>query len=199
MCLLLYSSTSVKVNGTLLEADSQNIVDVIVSGGGGSSSVTYTAEIGANWVAAETGEYIQTVVVNGILATDNPIVDVVLDTAKNTALSQLEAWSLISKIETSNGSITVTCLEEAPTTAIPIQIKVVSQMGNAIISRRERLKQKKIIENYDFEEKLLPAELKSCTTKYTCFLPNGDVLISGYGEDIGVWHFEKETLSFYKL
>ena len=116
----------VKVNGTLLEADSQNIVDVIVSGGGGSSSVTYTAEIGANWVAAETGEYTQTVVVNGILATDNPIVDVVLDTAKNTALSQLEAWSLISKIETSNGSITVTCLEEAPTTAIPIQIKVVS-------------------------------------------------------------------------
>ena len=116
----------VKVNGTLLEADSQNIVDVIVSGGGGSSSVTYTAEIGANWVAAETGEYTQTVVVNGILATDNPIVDVVLATAKNTALSQLEAWSLISKIETSNGSITVTCLEEAPTTAIPIQIKVVS-------------------------------------------------------------------------
>ena len=115
----------VKVNGTLLEADSQNIVDVIVSGGGGSSSVTYTAEIGTNWVAAETGEYTQTVVVNGILATDNPIVDVVLDTAKNTALSQLEAWSLISKIETSNGSITVTCLEEAPTTAIPIQIKVV--------------------------------------------------------------------------
>nr|DAJ49536.1 MAG TPA: Baseplate component [Caudoviricetes sp.] len=115
----------VKVNGTLLEADSQNIVDVIVSGGGGSSSVTYTAEIGANWVAAETGEYTQTVVVNGILATDNPIVDVVLDTAKNTALSQLEAWSLISKIETSNGSITVTCLEEAPTTAILIQIKVV--------------------------------------------------------------------------
>ena len=115
----------VKVNGTLLEADSQNIVDVIVSGGGGSSSVTYTAEIGTNWVAAETGEYTQTVVVNGILATDNPIVDVVLDTAKNTALSQLEAWSYISKIETSNGSITATCLENAPTTAIPIQIKVV--------------------------------------------------------------------------
>ena len=115
----------VKVNGTLLEPDSQNIVDVIVSGGGGSSSVTYTAEIGTNWVAAETGEYTQTVVVNGILATDNPIVDVVLATAKNTALSQLEAWSLISKIETSNGSITVTCLEEAPTTAILIQIKVV--------------------------------------------------------------------------
>lgn len=72
-------------------------------------------------------------------------------------------------------------------------------MGNAIISRREQRELKKTQENYDFEEKLLPEELKSCTTKYTCFLPNGDVLISGYGEDIGIWHFEKESRSFYKL
>lgn len=69
-------------------------------------------------------------------------------------------------------------------------------MGNAIISRREQRELKKTKENYDFEEKLLPEELKSCTTKYTCFLPNGDVLISGYGEDIGVWHFEKRPFPF---
>ena len=43
-------------------------------------------------------------------------------------------------------------------------------MGNAIISRREQRELKKTKENYDFEEKLLPEELKSCTTKYTCFL-----------------------------
>ncbi len=114
----------VKLNGTLIEPDSQKIVDVIVSGGG-SSSTTYTAEIGTNWVTAETGEYTQTVAVSGILATDNPIVDVVLDDEKDTALAQLESWSLISKIETYDGSITVTCLEEAPTVAIPIQLKVV--------------------------------------------------------------------------
>ena len=114
----------VKVNGTLLEADSQNIVDVIVNESG-SSTVTYTVEIGTNWEAAETGEYVQSVEVAGILATDNPIVDVVLDALKDTALSQLEAWSCVSKIETSDGSITVTCLEEAPTVALPIQLKVV--------------------------------------------------------------------------
>ena len=113
----------VKLNGILIEPDSQKIVDVIVSGG--SSSTTYTAEIGTNWVTAETGEYNQTVAVSGILATDNPIVDVVLDSSKDIALQQLEAWNLISKIETSNGSITVICLEEAPTTAVPIQLKVV--------------------------------------------------------------------------
>ncbi len=114
----------VKLNGTLLEPDDQNIVDIMVSESG-SSTVTYETEISTNWEAAETGEYVQTIEVQGILATDNPIVDVVLDASKDTALSQLKAWSCVSKIETSDGSITVTCLEEAPTVAIPIQLKVV--------------------------------------------------------------------------
>lgn len=95
----------VKLNGILIEPDSQKIVDVIVSGG--SSSTTYTAEIGTNWITAETGEYNQTVAVSGILVSDNPIVDVILDDEKDTALAQLESWNLISKIETSNGSITL--------------------------------------------------------------------------------------------
>ncbi|MFR1178851.1 MAG: BppU family phage baseplate upper protein [Bacilli bacterium] len=114
----------VKLNGNLIEPDSQNIVDVIVRESE-SSAVTYETEISTNWAAAETSEYVQSVEVVGILATDNPIVDVVLDALKDTALSQLEAWSCVSKIETSDGSITVTCLEEAPTVAIPIQLKVV--------------------------------------------------------------------------
>ena len=114
----------IKLNGTLLEADSQNIVDVIVNESG-ISTVTYEAEISTNWETAETGEHVQNVEVTGILATDNPIVDVVLDASKETALSQLEAWSCVSKIETLDGSITVTCLEDAPTIAITIQLKVV--------------------------------------------------------------------------
>ena len=114
----------VKLNGTLITPDNQKIVDLIISGGG-SSSTTYTAEIGTNWEKEESGEYTQTVAVTGILASDNPIVDVVLDSSKTVALQQLEAWSYISKIETADGSITVTCLEEAPTVAIPIQLKVV--------------------------------------------------------------------------
>ena len=114
----------VKLNGTLITPDNQKIVDLIISGGG-SSSTTYTAEIGTNWEKEESGEYTQTVAVTGILASDNPIVDVVLDSSKTVSLQQLEAWSYISKIETADGSITVTCLEEAPTVAIPIQLKVV--------------------------------------------------------------------------
>ena len=114
----------VKLNGTLITPDNQKIVDLIISGGG-SSSTTYTAEIGTNWEKEESGEYTQTVAVTGILASDNPIVDVVLDSSKTVALQQLEAWSYISTIDTADRSITVTCLEEAPTVAIPIQLKVV--------------------------------------------------------------------------
>ena len=114
----------VKLNGTLIIPDNQKIVDLAISEGG-STSLTYTAEIGTNWETNETGEYTQTIDVSGIFASDNPIVDVILDNSKDVALSQLESWSLISKIETSDGNITVTCLEEAPTAAIPIQLKVV--------------------------------------------------------------------------
>ena len=90
---------------------------------GGASTETYTATIGTEW--SENAPYTQTVDVTGITSTDTPIVDVVLNSDTDTALNQLEAWGCVSKIETATDSITVTCLEDKPTTAIPIQLKVV--------------------------------------------------------------------------
>ena len=90
---------------------------------GGASTETYTATIGTEW--SENAPYTQTVDVTGITSTDTPIVDVVLNSDTDTALNQLEAWGCVSKIETTTDSITVTCLEDKPTTAIPIQLKVV--------------------------------------------------------------------------
>ena len=92
---------------------------------GGASTLLYTAEISAaNW-NGENAPYTQTVTVNGITSTDTPIVDVVLSSTTSTALNQLEAWNSVSKITTGTNKITVTCLEDKPTTAIPIQLKVV--------------------------------------------------------------------------
>lgn len=85
------------------------LYNTTLSSSGWSSSVPYT----------------QTVSIQGILATDVPVVDVVLSSTTSTAKSQLEAWSCVSKIETAAGSITATCLEEKPTIDIPIQLKVV--------------------------------------------------------------------------
>ena len=85
------------------------LYNTTLSSSGWSSSVPYT----------------QTVSIQGILATDVPVVDVVLSSTTSTAKSQLEAWGYVSKIETAAGSITATCLEEKPTIDIPIQLKVV--------------------------------------------------------------------------
>ena len=84
----------------------------------------YTATLlSSGW--SSSAPYTQTVSVSGILSTDTPIADVVLDVVTSTAMTQISAWMCVSKIETANGSITATCLEEKPTIDIPIQLKVV--------------------------------------------------------------------------
>lgn len=90
-----------------------------------ATTALYTSTLLASGWSGAAAPYTQTVLVTGILATDTPIVDVVLDQSTSTAISQIEAWMSVSKIETANGSITATCFEELPTIDIPIQLKVV--------------------------------------------------------------------------
>ena len=84
----------IKLKGTLLEPDCQNIVNVFVSESA-SSAVTYTAELSTDLENGESGEYVQTIEIPGILASGNPVVNVVLDAQKDTAPRQLEAWSCV--------------------------------------------------------------------------------------------------------
>ena len=89
-----------------------------------ATTTLYTATLSSSsW--SSSAPYTQTVSISGILSTDTPIVDVVLRSTTSTAISQIEAWMSVSKIETANGSITATCFEEKPTINIPIQLKVV--------------------------------------------------------------------------
>ena len=83
-----------------------------------------TATLGTTWAGAEP-PYTQTVSVAGMSAAMNPIVDVVLSDDTPTAITQLEAWSLVNRITTDNGSITAFCFWEKPETAVPIQLKAV--------------------------------------------------------------------------
>lgn len=87
-------------------------------------SKLYTATIGTNW-SESSPPYTQNVSVTGISSEDVPIVDVVLSATPETAQNQLEFWTCISKIESGTDKITVTCFEDKPSTAIPIQLKVV--------------------------------------------------------------------------
>lgn len=90
-------------------------------------SELYTTTLTALGWADTSGNapFTQTVNIQGILATDTPIIDVVLSSTTDTAKSQLEAFSCLSKIETADGSITATCLDTKPTIDIPIKLKVI--------------------------------------------------------------------------
>jgi hypothetical protein len=71
-----------------------------------------------------SGPYTQTVALNGILNTDKPHWDVLLSADTATAIAEEEAFAIISKLDTSNGSVLLTCLEEKPDINVTIQMEV---------------------------------------------------------------------------
>lgn len=92
--------------------------------GSKANAVTYTATLTtAGWSAS--APYTQTVTVSGLLATDNPIADVVLSSTAATAQAQIEAWGCVGRMVAAVNSFTAYCYETKPTTAIPLQFKVV--------------------------------------------------------------------------
>lgn len=82
----------------------------------------YTATLSTSWTGS--GPYTQTVSVSVILATDMPHIMPAYSSDNATAIAQKEAWSKVSKAEAAAGSITFTCFEDKPTTAVPLQIEV---------------------------------------------------------------------------
>ena len=92
-----------------------------------ASTVTYTATITVfSWkYDATNGGFTQTVAVNGILATDNPIADVVLGADVEANALYLAAWALVTRITTADGSITLYANGKAPANAFTIQLKAV--------------------------------------------------------------------------
>ena len=137
----------IKVNGTEVDADSENKVGItipIVSQTTGESTAEvmsqnavttelnskattnlYKATLSSSGWSSGAAPYTQTVSVQGILSTDTPIVDIVLSSNTSTALSELESWGRVSKIDTSNGEITATCLENLPSVDLSLQLKAV--------------------------------------------------------------------------
>ena len=88
-----------------------------------SKRKTWTATITTTW--SGSGPYTQSVTVSGILASDMPHIMPVYSSGNATALAQKEAWACVSKAVTAANSITFTCFEDKPTTAISIQIEVI--------------------------------------------------------------------------
>jgi hypothetical protein len=86
--------------------------------------VVLTATLNTDdWTGTEA-PFAQIQAVPGILATDVPIVDVVLGGDWEVDEARLEAWGHIYRIVTNNDSITAYAREK-PDVALPLQLKVV--------------------------------------------------------------------------
>lgn len=109
------------------KADKANPHGVTAAQVGAATTQGWTSvAVGTSWTADSTnGGYTQTITVSGILASDNPIFDVVLGTDVAANELYLEAYALVTRLTTSNGSITLWANGDAPTTAFTIQMKVV--------------------------------------------------------------------------
>ena len=77
----------------------------------------------ANW-AGDSAPYTQTVTVSGINASDEPVYGPVYSADIGTAQAEKEAYSCIDDLDTANGSVTFTCLDEKPASNVTVQMEV---------------------------------------------------------------------------
>ena len=89
-----------------------------------SSHTQLTATLNTDGWAGTKAPFTQVQTVSGVLATDVPIVDVVLSGDWEVDKARLEAWGYVYRIVTGNGSITAYASEK-PEVALPLQLKVV--------------------------------------------------------------------------
>jgi hypothetical protein len=82
-----------------------------------------TTTLDTTW-SGSSAPYSKTVTVSGILATDTPIIDIVMSGTYSTDEARIEAWGCIYRAVTADGSITFYTTEK-PTVSLPIQIRVV--------------------------------------------------------------------------
>ena len=90
-----------------------------------ASTLTLTTTIVASAFQGNTAPYTQKIQLPEIKATDNPLVGVVFSDIPATALDQQDSWSSVSRIQTGDGYILVSCYEDKPSVNIPIQVKIV--------------------------------------------------------------------------
>ena len=94
--------------------------------GGEPVWATYGVSVTNTWLEDDAnGGYLQMVELEGILATDNPIADIVMGDDVDANELYAKAWSCITRIVTEDDMVTLYANKEAPATAFTMQLKVV--------------------------------------------------------------------------
>lgn len=84
---------------------------------------TFTTTLNTTWTGT-VAPFSKVQTVTGMLATDNPIIDLVLSGTYATDIAMLEAWGCVYRIVTSDNTVTLYATAK-PLVSLPIQLKVV--------------------------------------------------------------------------
>lgn len=115
-----YFVSNDKLNTSLNEIKSEINQDISEK----ATTKTYNVTVTTSWEGQEP-PYTQTISVEGIIETDNPIVDIILNNDTETAKKELMNYVKISDIVTYDASIKIICLEAKTEIPINIQLKVI--------------------------------------------------------------------------
>lgn len=85
--------------------------------------LSLTAKLYLDWTG-DSAPYKNVVAVDGITKEDNPHIMPVYSSNLETALQEMEAWSMVCDADANDGSITFTCFEDKPEVIITVQIEV---------------------------------------------------------------------------
>lgn len=119
-------ATNIAYDNSSSGLDAINVQDAIDELKARVKTFTTTIPI-TSWNTFSTNSetyYKRVITVTGLLATDNPIIDVVASSTPSTAQKQLASWGSIFKATTAANQITFIATD-IPEIAIPVQIKVV--------------------------------------------------------------------------
>ena len=112
-----------KVGGLENDFNSHLAEDATLTEKGHIKHGTLTTTLNTTWTGT-SAPFSKAQTVSGILATDTPIVDIVMSGTYATDEARQEAWGNIYRAVTSANTITFYATEK-PTIALPLQIKVV--------------------------------------------------------------------------
>ena len=125
-------------NMDILDQEVKDVRDILDNLGDPVYHATLTATLDTDSWAGTEAPFAQIQEVSGILATDVPIVDVVLSGDWEVDQARLEAWGYIYRIVTSNDSITAYARGK-PDVALPLQLKAVREIDNLLVEEGEPL------------------------------------------------------------
>lgn len=92
---------------------------------GCASRSYYTCSVNTTWSTNSSGGFYKTISISGILATDVPVVGVVLSSDVSAATLQGQAFACVNRITTAANSITLYAFKTKPTTTFSLQLLVI--------------------------------------------------------------------------